>query len=561
MLKQIFLCLILMQACGYAAPVLLIRKPMATNPTTWVLNRSVANSVFDRDLFCTTSSQCAGYTTELNLQTGALTNYHGIDVYVDRCWSRLMYLDDAALDAENYRIRTYGSSGTGLGEFSAPNAVEVLSPTSDINFYNNYYNIYVSDLGNDRIQRLRYRWTTPDSGLIHVLYITNPLLDGPVDIDVNDNSTFDLDGDDIVWVACENNKILSFNNAGTLVNSYGNTGSGIGEFNGITAIVCGRKRYNASTGVYFGNNKFVYVLDAGNDRIVQLEQTLTGIEWRSQYSAPQYLSTSTDLEVDAAGSLWVTVAPGSILKFAINEVTNSMLAIGSFGSEGTDPNQFSIPQSIFCGAGHIGFGEMLICEDWNDLSGVQHYVIATDVVDLFTDTFPYQSHCAVNVTFTLADISQITVSIFNANGLLVKSFPSQLGVAGYYQFFWNGLNQSGAPAPGGQYRAQVRAVSKYRDEDGMPVNQVIKQNWFSLCNPQCSWLVGDANGTGFYNISDAVYLINFIFDGGPAPTPHATGSGDADCSGNVTISDPVYLLSFIFGGGQAPQCTCDWFLK
>ncbi len=64
------------------------------------------------------------------------------------------------------------------------------------------------------------------------------------------------------------------------------------------------------------------------------------------------------------------------------------------------------------------------------------------------------------------------------------------------------------------------------------------------------YLSGDANGDGFVSISDAVYLITYIFGGGPAPEP--LGAGDADCSGLITISDAVYLINYIFAGGPPP---------
>ncbi len=65
---------------------------------------------------------------------------------------------------------------------------------------------------------------------------------------------------------------------------------------------------------------------------------------------------------------------------------------------------------------------------------------------------------------------------------------------------------------------------------------------------------GDADGSGLITISDAVFLINFIFSGGPMPNP--LSSGDADCSGNVNISDAVYLINYIFSGGPAPCAAC-----
>jgi hypothetical protein len=69
-----------------------------------------------------------------------------------------------------------------------------------------------------------------------------------------------------------------------------------------------------------------------------------------------------------------------------------------------------------------------------------------------------------------------------------------------------------------------------------------------------SYVCGDADGNGIINISDAVYLISYIFGGGPAPEPVV--SGDADCNQIVNISDAVYLIAYIFGGGPAPCETC-----
>jgi uncharacterized protein (TIGR02145 family) len=71
------------------------------------------------------------------------------------------------------------------------------------------------------------------------------------------------------------------------------------------------------------------------------------------------------------------------------------------------------------------------------------------------------------------------------------------------------------------------------------------------------YVCGDADGNGIVNISDAVYLISYIFGGGPEPSPLL--AGDADGNEIVNISDAVYLISYIFGGGPAPACPCDAF--
>lgn len=64
--------------------------------------------------------------------------------------------------------------------------------------------------------------------------------------------------------------------------------------------------------------------------------------------------------------------------------------------------------------------------------------------------------------------------------------------------------------------------------------------------------IGDANNDGMINITDVIYLVGYIFSGGPAPDPLRIG--DADCNGLVNISDAVFLVNYIFGSGPAPNC-------
>ncbi len=62
--------------------------------------------------------------------------------------------------------------------------------------------------------------------------------------------------------------------------------------------------------------------------------------------------------------------------------------------------------------------------------------------------------------------------------------------------------------------------------------------------------VGDANGTGAVDIDDVVYIVAYIFLGGPAPvTPEA---GNANCLENIDVDDVVYLIAYIFSSGPEP---------
>ena len=65
---------------------------------------------------------------------------------------------------------------------------------------------------------------------------------------------------------------------------------------------------------------------------------------------------------------------------------------------------------------------------------------------------------------------------------------------------------------------------------------------------------GDANGDELVNVSDAVYIINYVFSGGLAPEP--LESGDVNCDSRVNVSDAVYVINFVFSGGM-PPCDID----
>ncbi|MBK7090266.1 MAG: immune inhibitor A [bacterium] len=105
----------------------------------------------------------------------------------------------------------------------------------------------------------------------------------------------------------------------------------------------------------------------------------------------------------------------------------------------------------------------------------------------------------------------------------------------------------------GAYYYRVRA----KDAE----NQLSQFSNLELVNvsltPSCTWLVGDANGSGTYSVSDAILVIAYVFLGGSAPAPDAIGSGDADCNGMVTISDALWIIANVFAGGPTPGAACD----
>ncbi len=109
---------------------------------------------------------------------------------------------------------------------------------------------------------------------------------------------------------------------------------------------------------------------------------------------------------------------------------------------------------------------------------------------------------------------------------------------------------SGTPS----YNATYYFTVGVTDQSTPAKSDIVSLHITTTDPPPPEYLCGDADGNDLISIGDAVFIINYIFGGGPAPDPPA--AGDADCTGGVSIGDAVYLISYIFGGGPIPCLSC-----
>ena len=85
--------------------------------------------------------------------------------------------------------------------------------------------------------------------------------------------------------------------------------------------------------------------------------------------------------------------------------------------------------------------------------------------------------------------------------------------------------------------------------------------------PPCASINGDDNADGGIDLSDAVYVLAHLFQGGPPPLDFCFGvgpkedgcailNGDVNGDGSRDLSDAIYSLAFSFQGGLPPVMSC-----
>ncbi len=102
-----------------------------------------------------------------------------------------------------------------------------------------------------------------------------------------------------------------------------------------------------------------------------------------------------------------------------------------------------------------------------------------------------------------------------------------------------------------------------------PINAVVVINGISvppvkICGnvqvqPLIPFVRADTNADTFLDLSDAIWILNHLFQGGPAF--NCNGANDANGDGSLDTADPIYIILYYFAGGVAPPApfpTCGF---
>ncbi len=69
-----------------------------------------------------------------------------------------------------------------------------------------------------------------------------------------------------------------------------------------------------------------------------------------------------------------------------------------------------------------------------------------------------------------------------------------------------------------------------------------------------SGMPGDVTGDTLVEVADVVFLLNYLFQGGPPPNPPAAGDVNGDCF--IGLSDLIWLINYLYRFGPPPQIRC-----
>ncbi len=188
-----------------------------------------------------------------------------------------------------------------------------------------------------------------------------------------------------------------------------------------------------------------------------------------------------------------------------------------------------------------------------DFSGT-FFKLGTGAPDVGVASIDLPDHIQPDVTYDpTATVSNFRMTnqtfdvtcVIDTNGAVVYSdmitVPSLSGSSTINFSPWTVPSELGV-----NYNVIVEAL--LAGDDNTENNQKV----MSTISSANSFVCGDANGDGAVNVGDAVFLINYVFKGGPAPSP--VESGDANCDGATNVGDAVYLINYVFKSGPEPCC-------
>jgi DNA-binding beta-propeller fold protein YncE len=291
---------------------------------------------------------------------------------------------------------TWGSSGSGNGQFAGPSGAAVDSSG----------NVYVADAGNNLIQKFTSagtfitQWGGSGTG--------NGQFDSPQGVAVDSSGN--------VYVAdSDNNLIQKFTSAGTFITQWGGSGTGNGKF-------------DYPRGVAVDSSGNVYVADSDNNLIQKFTSAGTFMtEWGGRGSGNGEFAYPHDVAAGSSGNVYVA-DPGNNL---IQKFTSAGTFITQWGGSGIGYGQFNVPEGVAVDSS----GNVYVADTDNDL--IQKFTSAGTFITQWgsegsgNGQFYHPSGVAVdgNGNVYVADTGNNRIQAFYLNILAVAQYLADATLA------------------------------------------------------------------------------------------------------------------------------------
>ncbi|MBN1825787.1 MAG: hypothetical protein JW958_05935 [Candidatus Eisenbacteria bacterium] len=322
-------------------------------------------------------------------------------------------------------IRVYGGKGSGEGEFLFPWAIAA-SPSGDV---------YVADTGNDRIVHLRYR-----GGDLFFLRSFEEAKGDTARFRSPRGVALATDGT-IYLCDTGNQRVLAIDRTGRLLRVLG--GAEIFSHPEAIAVVDSGDPWT------WRKEDFLIVVDRNGKRIRKLSPDGTILAETDAETLGSPTSLFRGVAVDHYHQVWLTDEANHRLV----KLDRSLRFLAFFGREGGGDGEFRSPFGITIWR---RYGQVFVSER----SGAQYYWIGADLLDPRVEKGADSP--GARFFFRLTERARLTVTIEDRRGRSVRVLAEErLFPPGERRLIWDGLNDSGEPAPPGAYRARFEIRATY----------------------------------------------------------------------------------------------------
>jgi hypothetical protein len=116
---------------------------------------------------------------------------------------------------------------------------------------------------------------------------------------------------------------------------------------------------------------------------------------------------------------------------------------------------------------------------------------------------------------------------------------------------WDVISSGGGRGENADY-IEIGSIGETAIGWGSNADFIVRHGFLQNHGGEPWYICGDVDANSIVNVSDIIYLIQWMFGSGPPPAVYA--SANVNCSDPINVSDLVYLINFVFGDGEEP---CD----